>query len=1068
MTLRRRYLSFLCAATAATFLLASPLGSRASAAEHLAPADCGTADLLAGKAPKHQEEARGDLLLVTDGTIVPDGAEWDAPEAITWESRPGSLTYDLGKATQVSAFFLQADANDVYLISGSLDDAPGSYRVIARAANVVERGPGLRTRLLEIEPATVRYLRIATAEGDGFYSIAELAAYCRRPTPFPPQMHLLDAPMAVGPIPAGEPPAIAATPGPKRLLGPFERVLAAMILLLVAARLLTAKRRGGAATADSGLATDALGPRSDPSTVFPFLFLLFMISGAAALIYEVVWFQMLQLVLGSSAVSIGVLLGTFMGGMCLGSLGLSRFVSPRRHPLRVYALLELAIGASGILMLGAMPLVEGIYTSVVGHGLPSLLWRGLFAALCLLPPTTMMGATLPAVARWVRATPRGVSWLGYLYAANTTGAVFGCLVAGFYLLRVYNVSTATFIAVALNVVGAAGALALARSQPRLTARADSDAAPSPARPQSAAWIVYLTIGLSGVSALGAEVIWTRLFALLLGATTYTFSIILAVFLIGIGLGSSATSFLLPRSSNPLRALGVVQLLLIAAIAWAHWNISSALPYWPVNPQLASGPWYQFQIDLVRSLWAILPAACLWGASFPLALAAVASETDDGGRVLGRLYAANTVGAILGSLAMSLIVITTFGTQNGERILIGLAALAALIALVPLARVASVDGKIRLQARDALWILVVVEIASLTVRHVAPVPPLLIGHGRLSALEVHNKETFLYVGEGMNSSPVITRDPNGIVSYHNAGKVQASSQPQDMRLQRMLGHLTTFVPEHPRSVLVIACGAGVTAGAASIDPRVEKLTIAEIEPLVPEAAAKYFGDYNFNVVRNPKVHVEIDDARHFLNTTKEKFDAITSDPFDPWVKGAANLYTKEFWEMVRAHLNPGGVATVFVQLYLSGLAASKSEIATFFQAFPNALIWGNPVHGVGYDTVLMGRVDGGPIDVDQMQRLLERPDFAQVARSLRQIGFNSAIDLLSTYAGRDPELRPWLADAEINRDDNLRLQFLAGFDLNLDQREQTYREILSYRQYPPDLFTGTPATLGALREAILKK
>jgi spermidine synthase len=1046
-------------------LLGSQLDSSARAYDRRpAPAECGSADLLAGKAPKHQEEAKGDPKLVTDGAVVADGAEWDAPEAVTWESRPGSITYDLGKATAVSAFLVQADANDVYLISGSLDDAPGSYKVVAQAANVVEEGPGLRTRAIKIAPATVRYLRIATGEGDGYYAISEFAAYCQPPTPFPPQMRLLDAPMAVGPIPATEPPPSGPAQRPRGFFGPFEKLLAAAILLLVAARRL--KNREGAATTAAGGTADLPGARRDPSKVFPLLFLLFMVSGAAALIYEVVWFQMLQLVLGSSAVSIGVLLGTFMGGMCLGSLGLSRFVSPGRHPLAVYALLELLIGACGILMLGAMPVVEGIYTSVVGHGLPSLLWRGFFAALCLLPPTTMMGATLPAVARWVKTTPRGVSWLGYLYAANTAGAVFGCLAAGFYLLRVYNVSTATFIAVALNVVGAAGTFALARTQPFTAGRAEADrAAPLAPPSRQVARLVYLTICLSGVSALGAEVIWTRLFALLLGATTYTFSIILAVFLIGIGLGSSAASFLVHRSSNPLRALGVVQLVLIGAIAWAHWNIAAALPYWPVNPQLASAPWYQFQIDFVRSLWAILPAACLWGASFPLALAAVASETDDGGRVVGRLYASNTVGAIVGSLAMSLIIITAVGSQNGERILAALAALAALVALAPLSRV---EGSFRLRAGDALWILVIVEAASLTVRNIPPVPPLLLGHGRLTALEVNKKETFLYVGEGMNSSPVITRDSNGIISYHNAGKVQASSLPQDMRLQRMLGHLTTFVPENPRSVLVIACGAGVTAGAASIDPRVQKLTIAEIEPLVPQAAAQYFGAYNFDVVRNPKVHVEIDDARHFLNTTKEKFDAITSDPFDPWVKGAANLYTKEFWEMAREHLNPGGVATVFVQLYMSGLAASKSEIATFFQAFPEAIIWGNPVRGVGYDTVLMGRVDGRPIDVDQIQRLLERPEFSQVARSLRQIGFNSAVDLLATYAGRDPDLRPWLADAQINRDNNLRLQFLAGFDLNLDQRDQTYREIISYRRYPADLFAGSPATLGSLREAISKR
>jgi len=160
----------------------------------------------------------------------------------------------------------------------------------------------------------------------------------------------------------------------------------------------------------------------------------------------------------------------------------------------------------------------------------------------------------------------------------------------------------------------------------------------------------------------------------------------------------------------------------------------------------------------------------------------------------------------------------------------------------------------------------------------------------------------------------------------------------MRLQRMLGHLTTLIPTNAKKVVVIGCGAGVTAGAVSIDPAVEHETIAEIEPLVPKVVSTYFSEYNFDVVRNPKVHVQIDDARHFIQTTNEKFDAITSDPLDPWVKGAAMLYTKEFFETAKAHLNPGGVMTLFVQLYESNSDAVKSEIATFLDAFPNGVVW----------------------------------------------------------------------------------------------------------------------------------
>src|SRR5438477_5207697 len=188
----------------------------------------------------------------------------------------------------------------------------------------------------------------------------------------------------------------------------------------------------------------------------------------------------------------------------------------------------------------------------------------------------------------------------------------------------------------------------------------------------------------------------------------------------------------------------------------------------------------------------------------------------------------------------------------------------------------------------------------------------------------------------------------------------------MRLQRMLGHLTTLVPDHPRSVLVIGCGAGVTAGAVSVNPDVERVTIAEIEPLVPRVVSTYFGPQNHDVVKNPKVHIRIDDARHFLLTTKETFDAITSDPLDPWVKGAAALYTKEFFEAARSRLNPGGVVTLFVQLYDSTPAAIKSEIATFFDVFPDGIIAGNTFRDIGYDTVLLGQAGPTRIDLDALE------------------------------------------------------------------------------------------------------
>jgi len=282
---------------------------------------------------------------------------------------------------------------------------------------------------------------------------------------------------------------------------------------------------------------------------------------------------------------------------------------------------------------------------------------------------------------------------------------------------------------------------------------------------------------------------------------------------------------------------------------------------------------------------------------------------------------------------------------------------------------------------------------------------------------------------------------------------------------MLGHLTTLIPPQAKKVLVIGCGAGVTAGAVSVDPVVEHETIAEIEPLVPRVVSKYFADYNFNVVANPKVTVHLDDARHYLLTTKDKFDAITSDPLDPWVRGAATLYTREFFDVARAHLNPGGVVTLFVQLYESNDAAVKSEVATFLDAFPGGVVFANTQNGLGYDLVLLGRLNPKPINVDRVQARLNAAANAPIRKSLGEISIDSATDLFGTFAGRAPDMAGWLKDAQINHDRNLRLQYLAGLGLNLYQSDTIYKSMIKDSQYPEGLFEGSTETLGALRLAI---
>ncbi|MGD0773305.1 MAG: fused MFS/spermidine synthase [Candidatus Solibacter sp.] len=749
----------------------------------------------------------------------------------------------------------------------------------------------------------------------------------------------------------------------------------------------------------------------------PLLLVLFAGSGCSALIYEIVWYQLLQLVIGSSAVSLGVLLATFMGGLCLGSLLLPRLKLGQQHPLRVYGKLELGIAACGILVLFLMPLVDSVYTSAVGHGMPAILLRALVSGLCLLPPTFLMGASLPAASRWVKASPEGVGMLGLLYGANTVGAVLGCLLAGFYLLRVFDMATATFVAAAINVTVGLGSFSLAKRAPQHTP--SDDAKPAIA---AGAWPVYLTIALSGATALGAEVVWTRLLGLMLGATVYTFSIILAVFLVGIGIGSAGGSMMARGARHPKALLGWSQMLLAAAVAWTAFQLSHSLPYWPINPLLSTGPWYTFQIDLVRCLWAVLPAALLWGASFPLALAAAASVEGDPGRLVGGIYAANTGGAIVGALCASMILIPGIGTGSTQSVLIAALAVSGLLMLVPLLRPFRLPTALATAAAAA--------IALLLAHTVSPAPGMLIAYGRRMMTSLGRSEV-LFTGEGINSSI----------------------------------HLPALVHKDPKSVLVVGFGAGVTAGSFVVYPGIQHIVICEMEPLIPPTATKYFGSQNYFVVNDPRTRMIYDDARHFVLTTTEKFDIITSDPIHPWVKGSATLYSKEYFELVKQHLNAGGVITQWVPLYESDPETVKSEIATFFDAFPNGTIWGNDISGGGYDLVLMGQVDPARIDVDAMQARLDRPEGARIAASLREVNFADAVQLLATYAGQEPDLRPWLVGAEINRDGNLRLQYMAGLALNVSQEGAIYSQMLTYRKFPDNLFAGSEERIQALRYAL---
>ena len=575
-----------------------------------------------------------------------------------------------------------------------------------------------------------------------------------------------------------------------------------------------------------------------------------------------------------------------------------------------------------------------------------------------------------------------------------------------------------------------------------------------------------------------------------------------MFLAGLGIGSSLGAFLAGRADSARRSLGICQFLLVAAIAWSAFMISQSLPFWPILPSYSPSPWYTLQLDLVRCLWAILPPACLWGASFPLALAAVASDGRDSGRLVGGVYAANTSGAIAGALIFSLILVPAIGTAGAERVLIGIAAAAAVVALWPLIHGAP-DGAL---PSRTLALAAALGIAGWLAWCVTPLPWVTVAFGRNSASYFAQSTPDIvkdipdspgaadifctYVGEGTNVSVAVTLSADGVRSFHGAGKIQASTLPIDMRLQRMLGHIPALVHKKPASVLVVACGAGVTAGTFVLHPDVKRIVICDIEPLVPTIVTPMFGKENYHVVdgiarENPhtvngkQVEVVYDDGRHFLKTTDEKFDIITSDPIDPWVKGCAALNTVEYYQMCRDHLKEGGSVSLWIPLSESNVDTTKSVIATFFQVFPEGLLWSN-YHGAGgYDGVLFGAVEPTVIDVDEIQRRLDRPEYERVKQSLRDAEFGEikefktgevvaleeGVDLLATYIGQAALMKDWTRGAQINTDRNLRLQYLAGMWVNSFIGEKIRSSILEHYRFPDRTFVGSPETIHALKDAL---
>jgi spermidine synthase len=502
---------------------------------------------------------------------------------------------------------------------------------------------------------------------------------------------------------------------------------------------------------------------------------------------------------------------------------------------------------------------------------------------------------------------------------------------------------------------------------------------------------------------------------------------------------------------------------MAAIAWAAHAIPGVLPGLRFAPSDAGWAWQRMD-DLLRCAVALLPATLFWGASFPLALACAGRDHADLGRATGRIYAANTAGAILGALGFSLLAIPWLGTQASQQLLVGITAGAALLILVPrLPRIGRASTPLPGVAAVIAALLLVALGAGLAARSIPALSEGLVTYGRVVA-DWGIEHDRCRVREGTSATVAVTREAaEGFRSLHVSGKVVASTYPYEMRLQRMLGHLPALLHPSPKSVLVVGFGAGVTAGAFALHPEVERITIVEIEPEVAALAGDFFAAENHRVLEDPRTRIVFDDARHFVATTSETFDVVTSDPIHPWVKGAAALYTREYFELVKRRLNPGGVVTQWVPFYQTSERAVKSEIATFLDAFPHGTIWNTHEAGKGYDVTLMGQDGPARIRAEVIQARLDANP--RVRESLHAVGIRSALDLMAAFAGQRSDMDGWLADAELNLDRSLRLEYLAGEAVDLQAEDRIVHAMAGRLSYPQQLFVVNDEQERSLRQSL---
>ena len=731
------------------------------------------------------------------------------------------------------------------------------------------------------------------------------------------------------------------------------------------------------------------------------------------------WLRLLTLSVGHTAAAVGILLAAFMGGLAFGAWGAGRGAGslPPARALRVYAVLEIGIAACALLLplvlASARPVLVWAYAGEGGR--PFDVVMGLLALVLLAVPAAAMGATYPLAVRWMERA-------GALYAANTAGAAIGAALTGFVLLPALGMFGTTLVGVALNVVAAAGAMALAGGtapqEPRLRGAnlsAFAEASADRRSPTSLVRVAFVAAAVAGLVSLLFQVTWTRILAMVLGPTTYAFSAMLVAVIAGMAIGSAVVAALMPRTPSRAAAWSGAALVAAAVAALAAGFVVDRVPLMMAaavsRPDVTFDAVFLRQVLLVVALQ--MPMTIALGAVFPLTLAMTTSGAEATPTRASVLYAINTCGAIAGALLGSFVLIPAAGLQGAIRIGAGFL-LAAGWAVVRMGAVQRRTGRLVFVAAATG-----VAVAALLMPPWNPARLANGGYRYAAALAEGDIETGLEAGqlvyyrEGA-AGTVSVRQVPGALSLAIDGKVDASNAA-DMLTQKLLAHLSLLLHPNPRRVGIIGLGSGVTLGAALTHP-VEHVDVIEISPQVVEAS-RFFARENHDALDDPRTRLVVGDGRTHLHLTPERYDVIISEPSNPWMAGVAALFTREFFLAARERLAPGGLLTQWAHTYSISQEDLRSIVATFLSVFPDGTAW----LVADSDLLLIGGAGPIPALDAGIAAAWARPG---VALDLAEIDVRNPLSVLSLYVAGGEALQRFAGDALVQTDDRLQLEYTA--------------------------------------------